>query len=185
MKLFLKAAALAAVFASCAANASTFDFSYTFTDGQSVTGSLDGTLSGSLVTNISDVHVALDGTPFVGAPLFAAAWNTTTGTWDNTIPAAVSTNAALNNFIFADSNVPTDFGASNYFYFVSDPNSPSGPSVFANNVNTQQAALDSANGTWSLTPAPVPLPAALPLIVSGLGLFGAAARRRRELARQA
>jgi hypothetical protein len=37
-------------------------------------------------------------------------------------------------------------------------------------------------GTWSLTPAPVPLPAALPLLVSGLGLLAAAKRRRREAA---
>jgi hypothetical protein len=35
-------------------------------------------------------------------------------------------------------------------------------------------------GTWSVQP--VPLPAALPLLVSGLGLFAAAKRRRREAA---
>jgi hypothetical protein len=184
MKLLLKAAAIAAVFAACAANASTFDFSYTFADGQALTGSLDGTLNGSLVTNISDVHVSLDGTAFLGAPLFAAAYNTTTGTWDNTTPAVVSTNGALNNFIFSDTAVPTDIGVSNYFYFVNDPNGTN-TGVFAANVNTSQAAFDNVPGAWSLTPAPVPLPAALPLIISGLGLFGAAARRRRDLARQA
>lgn len=181
IKKLIQAAALLAA-CSTAAHASTFDFSYTFSDGQQLSGSLDGTLNGDFVTNISNVEVSFAGTAFSGAPLYAAAWNTTTDAWDNSIPAVVSTKASENNFIFADSNIPTDFGASNYFYFVNDPNGIAGLDVSANNTNTGQIAEDAATGTWSLTPAPVPLPAALPLIASGLGLLGAAARRRRGLA---
>ncbi|MES1195846.1 MAG: PEP-CTERM sorting domain-containing protein [Steroidobacter sp.] len=178
MKNFLKAAALCAMFASYNASASSFDFSYLFGDGTSLTGTLSGDLNGSLVTNISNVHVFLNGTEFSGGSLFAAAWNTTTHDWDNTIPAVVSTNAALNNFIFADADVPTDFGVSNYFYFVNDPASP-GNQVFANNLNTGDIALDDTpNGSWSLTAVPTPIPAALPLLISGIGLLGAAGRRR-------
>jgi hypothetical protein len=51
-----------AVLASVSAHADTFDFSYTFNDGPVITGSLSGTLVGGAVQNISDVHVALDGT---------------------------------------------------------------------------------------------------------------------------
>jgi hypothetical protein len=41
-------------------------------------------------------------------------------------------------------------------------------------------------GGWEgHTPAPVPLPAALPLLVAGIGLMGAAASRRRRADRTA
>ena len=62
MKNVLKAAACVALLASVSAHAETFDFSYTFNDGPVVTGSLEGTLVGDAVQNISNVHVALNGT---------------------------------------------------------------------------------------------------------------------------
>jgi hypothetical protein len=162
---------------SFAANADVYNFSYTFGDNSVLTGSLSGALDGSLIDNVSNVHVSFNGTEFSGSPLFAAAWNTATGNWDNTIAPVISTNASLNNFIFADTNVPTDFGASNYFYFFNDPTL--GHEAFANNLNTGDISLDNpTNGSWVLTAAAVPEPSSCALLLAGLGLLGVVARRR-------
>ena len=197
IKKLIQAAALLAVCGG-AAQASTYDFSYSFTSNFApagtqppvVTGSFDGTLSGNLLTNISDVSVAVNGVAFNG-PLFIGAWDPSIGTNGGVNFAAnaavVSTNGAQNNFVIGDTNDPL-LGSpfTNLFYYVSGAPGTT-PSGGSQEVSLQNVAgpsgfdLDTV-GTWSLTPAPVPLPAALPLLVSGLGLFAAAKRRRRAAA---
>ncbi|HWM65184.1 MAG TPA: hypothetical protein VNO35_01260, partial [Steroidobacteraceae bacterium] len=78
MKNVLKAAACVALLASVSAHAETFDFSYAFGDGSIVTGSLEGSLVGDSVQNISDIHAALNGTAFTGT-LNAAGFDAGTG----------------------------------------------------------------------------------------------------------
>ena len=180
MKL-LKTLALSTALAltSFAASAETFNFSYTFNDASVLTGSLTGVLNGLFIDNVADVHVTLNGNEFSGAPLYAAAWNAASQSWDNAIAPIISTNSALNNFIFADANVPTDFGVSNYFYFTND--SINGAQAFANNLNTGDIAQDApvTNGSWSIAvAAPVPEPESFAMLLVGLGLIGAAVRRR-------
>ena len=192
MKFLIKAAVIAAALgASAAASATEFDFSYTFTDGQQITGSLDGTLSGTSISNISDLQVSLNGIAFSGGSdssgptsLAIYGWDTTNSSFD--APASFSTVSSKNNFEIADEN-PTGANNPNYFFsFVNDP--AFGTSIGAGNflhndafsgpLGPQSAADFADDGTWTVTPAPVPLPAALPLLLSGLGLFGFGRRRR-------
>jgi len=181
------AAALAATLASGAASAENFDFSYTFSSGDVISGSFQGTWNSThtAALNITDVTASLDYVPFLADAntgyLDVTAWNTTTGTWDDTIAPVISTNAANNNFVFADTDVAVNTAASNYFFFIND--ATQGQQAFAVNTNVldingnAQSAFDApAAGSWSLTA--VPLPTTLPMMLSGLGLLVAAARRR-------
>jgi hypothetical protein len=206
MNGFVKAAVVAALLgASAAASASTFDFSYTFSDGQEVTGDFTGTTTngGQSVTNIGNIQVSLNGIAFApvttggvtygNATLQANNWNTASGgAFDNTTPVTVYANGALNNFVFSDVDASSSTSPDYEFAYINDATNNVFQAVAANFLqndafskaegNSTQLAIDSPGtaANWTLTEvAPVPIPAALGLFASGLGLFGARGRRRR------
>lgn len=184
MKKLFTAAILLAAFAS--AHAETFNFNYSFVDGPSISGSLSGTMVGEFVENISDVHMTFNGTAFTGS-LVGASWDAATHDWNSAAGAVLSTDAAKNNFIFADANPQTNYGSvNNYFYFVNSKDPAMGQQAFALNCNGDctDVGFDQPtnNASWSLTAAiaPVPEPTSAAMLLAGLGLVGAIARRRRQ-----
>jgi hypothetical protein len=207
MNGFVKAAVVAALLgASAAASASTFDFSYTFADGQEVTGDFTGTStnSGQSVTNVGNFQLALNGIAFApvttggvtygNAALQANNWNSGLVAFDNTTPVTIYANGALNNFVISDVDASSSTSPDYEFAYINDATNGIFQAVAANFLqsdafskaqgNATQLALDSpGNATnWTLSEvAPVPLPAALGLLASGLGFFGIGGRRRRAV----
>ncbi len=194
---FVKAAVVAALLgASAAASASTFDFSYTFADGQEVTGDFTGTTTngGQSVTNISDIQVQLNGIAFApvttggvtygNATLQANTWNPSLsngnggfGAFDDTTPVTVYANGALNNFAFSDVDAATNTSPDYEFAYINDAVNGVNQAVAANFLqsdsfstaegNATQLAIDPPGNASSWTLTEV-TPVPLP---AGLGLF--------------
>lgn len=178
MKNMLKTAVLLAALATGAARAETFNFSYTFTDNMTLTGSLSGDLVGSLVENVSDVHASFNGSDLTGT-LNAYGWNTATHGFDTGVAAVLSTDASKNNFVFVDSTVIDNDSFNNDLYFFND--SKLGQEAGIVNLNTNDVDIDHpASGKWTLTPAVSAVPEAdsVAMLLAGLGLVGFIARRR-------
>lgn len=111
MRNLLKTAAFLAALSAGSAQATVFDFSYTFfSAGTAITGFLSGTLVGYELENVSDIHVFADGVPLSSVPFSAVGkkewWEPI---WDNPDSPAVSPYADANNFLFFDPTQGTSF----------------------------------------------------------------------------
>lgn len=166
---------IAAVAAACAlmcanAHATTFDFSYTFDNGGVLDGSLDGTSDGSFIHNISNVHMSFQGLPF-DQSLITASY-LPNGSLSLGTPI-VSFDAAQNDFAFGNAS------QTQYVIFIGSASAAGAGGSEAVAIGPLGSAADEPmNSSWSITPAPVPLPAAVWLLSSGVGLLGVWGRRK-------
>lgn len=156
-------AALLGASAAASAASVTFDFSYTFGDGQDVTGDFTGTTTngGKSVTNIGNIQVSLDGVAFapvvvggatLGGPLQANTWNPATASFSDTIPVTIYANGALNNFIFSDVDAATNTSPDYEFGYLNDATNGIFAAVTANYLQNQEDEDSPGNAAaWTLT----------------------------------
>lgn len=176
MKRILMAAACLAALSSAAAQAGVLNVSYTFDDSTTISGQITGDVVGGFLENISDVHLFMNGTAFNG-PLLVGAWDSAAGMFDTSVAPTLSlTDAALNNFIFADGSTPLGSDTTNWFYMSSaaDLLAAGAPAVFGALVDGTAAFDDVPNGSWRAVPLP-----ATGLLFCAAGGLAAALRRRR------
>ena len=190
-KLILSA--LLSLGAVAAVQAAEIDFSYTFVDGETINGTIDGTMSNYTMQNVSGIQVLVDGKPLAGgAPLYLGSNDLV-----NNVPVAggavFSQDFSGNNFFISDQADPGNVTPSEDISLFSD--SSSSTMVFANaspvtgdtffndgsGIYASFGPNFSANGTgvdpqFSLTFVPEPATWAL----SAIGLTALLLGRRRK-----
>lgn len=183
-KLVSRLTALAAFALGCAAplSAATFDFTYVFDTGETAAGSFDGTQNGSIVENVSNISLVLNGTAITG-PIQMVGFGPAGWAYN----AVVGFSVADSNFIFTDRNPPPvngTYGDGEHFFFVVAPYLGAASS-FVNNTQVYELAVDANGGPtgWTLTErtaqtSGVPDTASTAALL-GLALGGAVAARRR------
>jgi hypothetical protein len=189
LKARIVAGLLACVFAGQSARAELmhFEFSQLFPTGSvgsiTVTGSFDGDLDGTRITNITDIYLYRDGHAFRGnGALYTFQFNRRARQWEN--GGYLSTDGSDNNIMFID----TDYGIGdasffNFFYSVTGiGNSAFQPSFYRYQT---PATTDMHITRDAIDPPPpdpgaggVPEPSAWALLILGFGAVGAVLRRR-------
>jgi hypothetical protein len=184
------------------ANATVYDFSYTFFDdgqasgstagnGSVVSGSFDGAGPITDITNITNITMSLNGTPMTGA-FYAWSYNpppNSPGFPGNFTPgtAHVSSDPTKNDFLFTNAQTISD-APGNYFYIIQPwDNGGPGSTTIATQLVNNGVTIDAYNGqyipaNWSLTAA-VPEPSTWAMMLLGFAGVGFMAYRRKNSAR--
>lgn len=175
---------LTLAFGAATAHAALWNYSYTFESGKVISGSFTGDVNGDYVDHIGNISAQYDGYRFEAYPnLYAFGWNPATHSYDESLPARISTKFELNNFIFSDApgaEFPP-YDPTNIFSIVNDPSYflPQFARIAVQAAETFED-LDGPGGAnrWILTQV-VPEPSAWTLV--GAGLLGLGLVRRRRL----
>jgi len=163
-----------ALFSTSAVAQQHFTFSASLLDSSNhglITGSFDGTLNGNLITNLTNVSVTYNGTPFpMNGALNVFHYDDFDEWW---LPngATASLDGTQNNFLFIDGTLSGSHFTS---FFYSSPWFGDRSQVNGIVSNTYGAS------TFRAQLVPVPEPASWALMIAGAGMTGAALRRRRK-----
>lgn len=174
MNQYLRKAALFATFfaATVAAQATTYNFSYNFSNGDIVSGSFDGTDSAGLISGLSNISLSYNGTAFPGA-VGAYAYVTDTGDW-TAGNAVASLDGSKNNFAFFSGDPVSGSFTYAFLYIPWGAYSADFVQVIHPTGDNYEPAGLHAN--WQITA--VPEPETYAMFLAGLGALGFAARRR-------
>lgn len=173
----------ATLLASAAAQAETFAFSYVFPNvGTTVSGSFDGTRSGDLVTGLSNISASYRGVVFAPNESLHEFHYSTVGRGFVSGGSIASFSGNSNNFLFVNSETPDDLYYKNFFFYIPyyggvDPLISTYAHAPFSNIGADNS---SGIGAWTLkSVSAVPEPETYPMMLAGLGLMGAIARRRK------
>ncbi len=195
--LFKTALCGAILIASAAAHAASYYFSYSFADGQKVSGTFTGSSAdgGQTVTNISNLSVSLNGIAFApvtvsgvtygNATLQVNAWNPALMAFDDSTPVTIHANGALNNFAISDVDAAVNSNPDYEFAYINDATNNDFEALAVNFLqtdsfstaegNTTQLAIDSPGvaGSWQLSEVPATQDTDGPLPLWAVGALGA------------
>lgn len=179
-KLLCLAAAMAI---STAAHATKFEFSWNgdySNGGNLVTGTFEGTASGNLITDLSNISVFINGQALNGnGSLYGSSYNQ--DGWYGWVSggAQASFNGLENNFLFIDADYPNSYNYTNYFYSVLGGQASYAQTAYTN-WNYSYVSGTTNAGNWSVNAVGVPEPT--PLALFGLGLLALARFRSKKSA---
>jgi hypothetical protein len=170
MKTILRhAACAAALMATAAAHATTYEFSYDFLNGDVVSGSFDGTAKDNLINDVSNISVSVNGAAFPGT--VSASSHTGLGS------AVFSFDGLANNFLLRGSNTRyllLSFAATGSATDIINFSTPAGSYAEGPGFVSYDASR------WHVSAVPEPVTYAM--LLGGLGLIGAITRRSNKSA---
>ena len=117
-----------------------FNFSYTFNSGTIISGTLDGTQTGSLIENVTNMTFSINGT-FVSGFTAVSHFDVSARAWVQGSPV-LSTDVFQNNFLLD--------GDTGTFYIIGkDHNLIDDSGTLINNAFSSQSAQQVVTGSWN------------------------------------
>jgi hypothetical protein len=168
---FLLGAGLALAATAVPSFGNVYDYSYTFGDGTSITGSFDGVPDGLFVDGASNASVQFDGLDMPGSVFIStldAGFNYDSG-------AIISYDPEQNDFVFANSDLANGDFSYDSFFLIANTAGEAGAQSFPLGFSGS-ADFPVVDASWTLKEVPDSGSASA---LFGLAVFGLAGFRRR------